>query len=245
MMPALNLVSTLQKILEQIARCYTKPYYLVLRAKIILIAAAGANNTEVARRLDTNRNTAATWRARWLATEPSLLAAEAEGLNEKELTALVEATLVDAPRSGAPDAFSPEQLVQIVALACEDPRESGREISHWTRRELVDEALKRGVVDSISPRHVGRVLDDADLKPHLSRYWLNANPDDPEKSAEEVKTVCDVYAQTPCTSKASLSSVPTRKRAFKLWSASAPPNRRNPASLSDGSLSISDMALSV
>lgn len=195
--PALNLVSTLQKILEQIARCYTKPYYLVLRAKIILLAAAGADNTEVARRLDTNRNTAATWRARWLAAEPSLLAAEAEGLNEKELTALVEATLVDAPRSGAPDAFSPEQLVQIVALACEDPRESGREISHWTRRELVDEALKRGVVDSISPRHVGRVLDDADLKPHLSRYWLNANPDDPEKFAEEVKTVCDVYAQTP------------------------------------------------
>lgn len=114
--PALNLVSTLQKILEQIARCYTKPYYLVLRAKIILIAAAGAN-TEVARRLDTNRNTAATWRARWLATEPSLLAAEAEGLNEKELTALVEATLVDVPCSGAPDAFSPEQLVQIIALA--------------------------------------------------------------------------------------------------------------------------------
>lgn len=194
--PALNLVSTLQKILEQIARCYTKPYYLVLRAKIILIAAAGANNTEVARRLDTNRNTAGTWRARWLAAEPSLLAAEAEGLSEKELTALVEATLVDAPRSGAPDDFSPEQLVQIVALACEDPQESGREISHWTRRELADEALKRGIVDSISPRHVGRVLDDADLKPHLSRYWLNANPDDPEEFAEEVKTVCDVYAQT-------------------------------------------------
>ena len=89
MMPALNLVSTLQKILEQIARCYTKPYYLVLRAKIILIAAAGANNTEVARRIDTNRNTAGKWRVRWLAAEPSLLAAEAEGLNEKELTALV------------------------------------------------------------------------------------------------------------------------------------------------------------
>ncbi len=195
--PAINPTSTFKKILEQIARCYTKPYCLVLRAKIILIAATVANNTEVARRLDTDRNTVRTWRDCWLATEPSLLAAEAEGLSEKELTALVEATLADAPRSGAPDTFSPEQLVRIVALACEDPRESGREISHWTSRELADEAIKRDIVDTVSPRHVKRVLDDADLKPHLSHHWLNANPDDPETFAQEVQNVCDVYIQAP------------------------------------------------
>jgi len=193
--PAINLTPTLQKILEQIARCYTRPYYLVLRAKMILLAATEANNEEVARRFDTDRNTVGTWRDRWLVAEPTLLAAEAEGLSEKKLTALVEATLADAPRSGAPDTFRPEQLVQIVAMACENPRESDREISHWTRRELADEAIKRSIVDSISPRHVGRVLDDADLKPHLSRYWLNANPDDPETFAKEVKTVCDLYSQ--------------------------------------------------
>ena len=195
--PAVNLTAALQKILEQIARGYTKPYYLVLRAKIILLAATGANNTEVARRLDIDRNTAGTWRARWLVAEPVLLAVEAEGLSEKELTALVEVTLADAPRSGTPDTFSPEQLVRIVALACEDPCKSGREISHWTPRELADEAIERGIVTTISPRQAGRILDDADLKPHLSRYWLNANPDDPETFAEEVETVCDVYAEAP------------------------------------------------
>jgi len=195
--PAVELTPTVQKILEHIARCYAKPYYLVLRAKIILIAATGANNAEVAQRLDMDSDTADTWRSRWLAAEANLLAAEAESLTEKELQALVEAILTDAPRSGAPDTFSPEQLVQIVALACEDPRGSGREISHWTPRELADEAIERGIVDSISPRQVGRILGEADLKPHLSRYWLNANPDDPETFAEEVKTVCDLYVETP------------------------------------------------
>lgn len=210
--PAINPTSTFKKILEQIARCYTKPYCLVLRAKIILIAATGANNTEVARRLDTDRNTVRTWRDRWLATEPSLLAAEAEGLSEKELTALVEATLADAWRPGTPDTFRPEQLVQIVALACEDPRESEREISHWTPRELADEAIKRSIVTTISPRQVKRVLDDADLKPHLSRYWLNANPDDPETFAEEVETVCDLYAEAPELHKQGVSFVCTDEK---------------------------------
>jgi transposase len=195
--PAIELTPTLQKILEKIARCYTNPYYLVLRAKIILKAATGANNAEVGRCLDIDSDTAGTWRTRWLAAEAYLLAAEAEGLTEKELTALVEATLADAPRPGAPDTFSPEQLVQIVALACEDPRESDREISHWTHRELADESIKRDIVITISSRQVGRVLGEADLKPHLSRYWLNANPDDPETFVEEVKNVCDWYARAP------------------------------------------------
>ena len=195
--PIIQLTPTLQKILEQIARCYTNPHYLVLRAKIILLAAIGANNTEVARRLDIDPDTAGKWRTSWLATEANLLAAEAEGLTEKELRVLVEVVLADAPRSGAPDTFSPKQLVQIVALACENPRQSDREISHWTPRELADEAVKRGIVITISPRHVGRVLDEADLKPHLSRYWLNANPDDPERFAAEVEKVCDLYARSP------------------------------------------------
>lgn len=195
--PVIGLTSTLEKVLEQIARCYTNPYYLVLRAKIILLVATGVNSTKVARQLDVDPDTVGKWRTRWSLVEASLLTAVDEDVTTKELTALVEGALADAPRSGAPDTFSPEQLVRIVAVAREDPRESGREISHWTRRELADEVIERRIVTTISPRQVGRVLDDADLKPHLSRYWLNANPDDPEKFAQEVKKVCDVYAQTP------------------------------------------------
>jgi len=150
-----NLTVEFKQVLEKIVRCYTNPHWLVLRAKIVLYAAMGDGNSEIARRVDTTRDTTCEWRERWLETEPRLLTAAAEGLNEKDLTELVKTVLSDAYRSGAPDTFAPEQLVKIVALACEEPKKSGREITHWTRRELVDEAIKREIVDTISPRHVG------------------------------------------------------------------------------------------
>ena len=120
--PAIKLTPMVERILEKITCCYTNPYWLVLRAKIVLYAAAGANNTEIARRLDTTSDTAGKWRGRWIEAEPRLSAVEVEGLDEKELAAWVEVVLSDAPRPGTPDTFAPEQLVQVVALACEDPR---------------------------------------------------------------------------------------------------------------------------
>jgi len=196
--PEVKLTPMVKKLLEKITRCYTNPYWLVLRAKIVLYATAGANNTEIARRLDTTSDTAGKWRGRWIEAEPRLSAVEAEGLDEKELTAWVKAELSDAPRPGTPDTFTPEQLVQVVAVACEDPRESDREITHWTRRELAEEVIQRETVDTISPRHVGRILDEADLKPHLIRQWLNnERPKDPAAFDAEVKTVCDLYVAAP------------------------------------------------
>jgi transposase len=169
-----------------------------MRAKIILYAAAGANNAEIARRLDTTSDTAAKWRNGWLEAEPRSLAAAAEGPDERVLTALVAAALSDALRPGAPNTFALEQLVQVNAIACKDPRESKREISHWTRRELADEVVQRKIVDTISPRHVGRILDEADLKPHLSRYGLNnARDKDPPAFDADVKQVCGLYAAAP------------------------------------------------
>ncbi len=57
-----------------------------------------------------------------------------------------------------------------MALACEDPALSGRPISEWTGRELADELVKRQIVESISARHVERLLAEAHIKPHQSRY---------------------------------------------------------------------------
>lgn len=190
----IKLTPTLKKMLEKITHCYTNPYWLVLRAKIILYAAAGANNTEIAQRLDITIDTAGKWRERWLKAEPRLTA----GLETKDLTALVEATLSDASRPGTPDTFTPEQLVLVAALACEDPRASEREIDHWTSRELAEELIQRQVVSAISPRHVGRILNDEDIKPHLSRYWLNNERNQgPVTFDAEVKTICDHYAAVP------------------------------------------------
>ena len=82
-----------------------------------------------------------------------------------------------------------------MAVACEPPEKSGRPIDHWTGRELADEVKKRQIVNDISPRSVGRFLKEADLQPHRSRYWLNANPEDPEAFGRQVAAVCDLYEQ--------------------------------------------------
>lgn len=102
------------------------------------------------------------WRQRWLEVTPT--------------ERLVAERLADAPRPGGPTTFTLEQTLQLFALACEHPADSRRPISHWTPRELADEMVKRGWVESISPRHVGRLLAEADLKPHQSQYWLNPPP---------------------------------------------------------------------
>ncbi|MCK8602811.1 helix-turn-helix domain-containing protein [Desulfoferrobacter suflitae] len=74
----------------------------------------------------------------------------------KQLEQLIVDALTDEKRSGRPALFTPEQICQIVAMGCEKPEDSQRPISHWTARELADEAIKRGIVENISPRSAGR-----------------------------------------------------------------------------------------
>jgi transposase len=80
-----------------------------------------------------------------------------------------------------------------MALACEKPELSGRPITHWTDRELKDELDKRQQIPAISVRHLGRLLAEAQLQPHRSRYWLNAKPD-PQKE-QKTQDVCTLYSQ--------------------------------------------------
>lgn len=84
--------------------------------------------------------------------------------------------LNDAERIGAPEKFSMEQVIELFALACSPPSDYGRPISHWTPRELADEIMKQGIIESISVRQVGRLLEEAQLKPHQNRYWLTLPP---------------------------------------------------------------------
>jgi putative transposase len=145
-------------ILGRIASCPSKAHRLVQRAQIILAMAAGASNGQVARHLGLTEYTPRLWRGRWLAASAKLAAAEAANCDDRALTKLIESVLADERRSGRPPTFAAEQAVQIIALACEDPRKSGRPISHWTHQELADEAEKRNIVPSISGMTVGRLL---------------------------------------------------------------------------------------
>jgi putative transposase len=87
-----------------------------------------------------------------------LEAAELEGATDKDLSNLLRDLLADEHRSGAPPTFGAEQLTQIIGVACEAPEDAGRPVTHWTPRELADEVIKRGIVVTISPRHVDRLL---------------------------------------------------------------------------------------
>ena len=152
-------ISERQKnILEQIARRTTNPYRLVRRAQLILLAAEGVNNSKISQQLQLHRNQVRLWRQRWQEAKESLAAAETQGINDAALTKQIIKVLSDELRPGSKSKFSVEQIVQIVAIACEDPGPSELPTTHWTRKELADEAVKRGIVEQISPRSVGRNL---------------------------------------------------------------------------------------
>ena len=87
-----------------------------------------------------------------------MAAVEAKESDDKPLAEAIEAVLADAYRSGAPSCFSAEQIVQIIAVACEEPQASGLPVTHWTPQDLADEAVKRGIVERISARSAGRFL---------------------------------------------------------------------------------------
>jgi putative transposase len=156
--PAVILSDRLRGVLEHLARRQTSSQRLVRRLQVVLAAAAGSNNEEIARRHGCDRSTVRTWRTRWLAIAPRLEAAVTAGDDDRLLARLVADALADAPRAGAPPTFTAEQVVQIVALACEPPPGSDRPVSHWTPRELAEEAVRRAIVPAISPRSVGRFL---------------------------------------------------------------------------------------
>jgi transposase len=146
-----------QALLQRIQRQQTADQRLVRRAAIILALAITPCIETVARQLGLTRVTVRAWRDRWRQATPALLSAE-QDLPSPQFRQVLEHLLADAPRPGKPATFSPEQIVQIIAVACEPPEKSGRPIDHWTSREFADEVQKRGIVRSISPRSVGRFL---------------------------------------------------------------------------------------
>ena len=128
--------------LERLVRCSSTPQSLASRARIILMAGEGAGVVEIAERLGVWRKGVSLWRSRWL--------------ESSDWSCSVGERLSDAPRFGAPAKITPEQVCSIVALACEEPGDSGLPISHWTQQALADEAMRRGIVEEISQRSVGR-----------------------------------------------------------------------------------------
>jgi putative transposase len=118
-----------QEALTRISRRYRSEQQVAQRARIVLAAAQGHSNAQIAGELDINVDTLS-----------------------------ISERLQDAPRPGKTPQITMEQRCQMAALACEAPSKAGRPISQWTGREIADEVMARGIIQQISPRHAARLL---------------------------------------------------------------------------------------
>ena len=182
-----------QKLLEEFSKSRTLGKCIVQRAAIILLGFTGMLNEAIALQVGLNRNQVGIWRQRWRDAWDSLCVWECT--QPHRLREAILDLLCDAPRPGAPATFTAEQVSQIVALACEDPKLSGRPIDHWTLRELRDEAITRKIVTAISVSQIGRFLQQAAVQPHRKKMWLNTTEKDPQKFQAEVENVCRTYLE--------------------------------------------------
>lgn len=163
--PPVTLTSRERDDLEQLATHPTAENRLAQRARIVLKAADGATNKDIAETLDITPKTAGKWRRRWIE----------HGFDGLE----------DRKRPGRPRKLTPEDRLTILNTATSPPETT----SHWSLRDLQKEL--EGEVD-ISLGRLHQLLDDLDLKPHKLEYWLNStDPDFEEKQAAIVGLYLD------------------------------------------------------
>jgi len=143
----------------------------VLRARIVLAAAAGGSNAAIARELDVHVNTVRKWRGRFAASGM-------DGLR-------------DAARSGRPKTYGPAVRVAIVAMATSAPPHPE---STWSHRTIAAKVAGT-VFAAVSASQVGRILAGLDLKPHRVRGWLTRRdtPDFWQRTAD----ICTLYRNPP------------------------------------------------
>ena len=92
----------------------------------------------------------------------------------------------------APGLFPPEVVVQVKALACELPANSGIPLSRWSTPEIAREVRNRGIAATISDKTVWRWLHEDAIRPWQHRAWIF--PRDPEFAAKAGR-ILDLYGR--------------------------------------------------
>lgn len=111
---------------------------------------------ELACDLGVDAQRVARWRSRFAVAQDQLATVTTDEVSDDKLEAALVEVLSDQERRGCPGKFTAEQLTHLVVLACQEPKELGLPVTHWTPRELAACAQQRGIVESISPRPVAR-----------------------------------------------------------------------------------------
>jgi transposase len=162
--------------LRQLKRRGKTERRLADRARIILWSADWVAVEVIAKRLDLHCDTVIAWRKRFT-----------EG---QRLGLAVLERLSDRPRSGRPPQFSPSQVAQIQAVACEKPSELKLPLSRFSLSEIVLWIKQAEVVSAMSVSSVWRLLHRAAIRPWYYRGWLC--PRDPA-FAEKAGPILDLY----------------------------------------------------
>ena len=168
----ITLTATERRKLKLLAYSHTAGYQQVIRARIVRDAAHGYSNAKIARRHGVTVDTVRCWRGRYAA----------EGL----------AGLADRPRSGRPPRFTPVQVAEVKALACQLPAETGVPLSRWSCPELAGEVVARGIAPAISASTIRRILAADALKPWQHQSWIFIR--DPNFAVKATR-VLDLYAR--------------------------------------------------
>ncbi len=103
--------------------------------------------------------------------------------------------LDEKSRPGRTPVFSPEVALYIVKLACERPDRLGRSLSQWDCPELAHKLKADGIVETISPETVGRILRSHKLKPWRYHLWLPAKVPRDGNFAYLVHTLVELYTR--------------------------------------------------
>jgi transposase len=139
--------------LERMSRQRSLPVRLVERARIVLLAAEGLENKQIARRMHITPEKAARWRSRFLAGGIAAL--------EK-----------DAPRPGKPRTITNQEVKKVVEMTL---HKKPTNATHWSTRTMARAA-------GISEASVRRIWRAHGLKPHRMRaFKLSRDPEFSEK----------------------------------------------------------------
>jgi transposase len=160
-------------VLEARSRAYTGRHADVVRARIVLLAADGEQNTAIAERLDLHVGVVSRWRRRFCEA----------GLDG----------LADRPRSGRKRSFPAPVVAEVKAMACEPPEQRDVPLSRWSSAELAAQAVAEGLVEAVSASTVRRWLHEDAIKPWQHQSWISLR--DPEFAVKAAR-VLDLYART-------------------------------------------------
>ena len=147
--PAIQLSSEARAELQSLIRRRTTPVRVVERCRIVLLAADGLQNKQIAERMSVAPLMASRWRGRFL---------------EQGVAGLVK----DAPRPGKPQTITAEKVAEVVAKTTQSTPDNA---TQWSRSTMAREA-------GVSESSVGRIWREHGLKPHrVESFKVSNDPD--------------------------------------------------------------------